>query len=360
MRIDLERVQPYIDGKFITRRKHPELELYILNYTHKTQYENKWDEITEMCRGLIVDVDGNIISRPFRKFFNLNQRPETQIDNLPREIPQVTVKADGSLGILGYIENDVFIATRGSFDSEAARWATAWVKEKGWTRKDFKDGYTYLYEIISPVSRIVVDYKGKDALVLLAVIQTETGEEIDHIPEAKRLNIPYAEVVEFTSIKAVEEHIKNAKVSGLEAEGFVCRYSNGLRVKFKYEDYKRLHKVLTGLSTTSIWDALRTNTFDDLLEFIPDEMFGWVHKQKDALILEKTDLEERVNTFFTEKDLRGLSRKEQAEIIKTLPKHLRILAFHRLDGRKDRAEEMMWKIIKPEFQVYRVDNDEDA
>ena len=105
------------DG-LINVRKHPFLDLEICNYTQRTQYERRWDEYTKACRGLILDGDHNIISRPLQKFFNLGEVEETQIVNLPDELQAFSEKLDGVFGIL-YSENDkVAIASRGSFDSE--------------------------------------------------------------------------------------------------------------------------------------------------------------------------------------------------------------------------------------------------
>ena len=50
--IDLQNL--IADG-YISKRKHPTEDLFILNYTAKTQYKKKWNKTTRACRGLIVD-----------------------------------------------------------------------------------------------------------------------------------------------------------------------------------------------------------------------------------------------------------------------------------------------------------------
>jgi hypothetical protein len=40
-------------------------------------------------------------------------------------------------------------------------------------------------------------------------------------------------------------------------EGFVVRFSNGERMKIKGEEYLRLHKIMTNLSTTGVWEVLK-------------------------------------------------------------------------------------------------------
>ena len=69
----LDRLQKYVYDGYISKRKHPRLDLYIYNYTVKTTIENEWNEITTMARGLILNSAGDIIARPFGKFFNYGQ-----------------------------------------------------------------------------------------------------------------------------------------------------------------------------------------------------------------------------------------------------------------------------------------------
>ncbi len=116
----MNEIKRRIDDGLIIVRKHPVLDIYIYNYTKRTQHDELWDSYTERCRGLIMDGNGNIINNPFPKFFNLGQKEELMIHNLPLEMPSITEKLDGMLGIL-YQEGDKpAIATRGSFDSPYA------------------------------------------------------------------------------------------------------------------------------------------------------------------------------------------------------------------------------------------------
>lgn len=64
-RIDPQTLQPFIDQKLISVRKHPELNLYVYNYTNKCQYDGLWTQESMMCRGLILDGNGDIVARPF-------------------------------------------------------------------------------------------------------------------------------------------------------------------------------------------------------------------------------------------------------------------------------------------------------
>ena len=119
MKLDLEAVGKLVDDGYISVQKHPDAELYIYNYTHKAQFDKVWNEHTMLCRGLICDQDGNILYRPFKKFFNLEEHLG-QKKELPTTPFKVHEKLDGSLGIIYKVNGQYAVATRGSFKSEQA------------------------------------------------------------------------------------------------------------------------------------------------------------------------------------------------------------------------------------------------
>ncbi len=130
-------------------------------------------------------------------------------------------------------------------------------------------------------NRIVIDYGDREELVLLAVINNETNDELDVKSEAKRIN---CECVKYYKIKTISDLTGQLKTLDGNNEGFVVRYSNGLRVKLKGEEYLRLHRLITGFSTRHIWECLMNGTnFDDLLKDIPDEFMEWVEKKRAEL-----------------------------------------------------------------------------
>jgi len=97
MNLDLNILNKYISEGLVVKNDHPTLPISIYNYSRTCQYENKWDEITKMCRGLILDQEGNVIAKGFNKFFNME---EHQPEEIPNETFEVFEKLDGSLGIL--------------------------------------------------------------------------------------------------------------------------------------------------------------------------------------------------------------------------------------------------------------------
>ena len=62
--INLEKIDQLIAEGYITKRPHVSGELFIYNYTAKTQYDRLWTPEAMQCRGLILDKDGEIAARP--------------------------------------------------------------------------------------------------------------------------------------------------------------------------------------------------------------------------------------------------------------------------------------------------------
>ena len=116
---DIFELQKLISDGYVNVQKHPKYDLLIYNYSHKCQFDQKWNEITKLCRGLILDKDYNIITRPFTKFFNYEELDSNFIPWASSDYVYVQEKIDGSLGILFYY-NEWILATRGSFTSDQA------------------------------------------------------------------------------------------------------------------------------------------------------------------------------------------------------------------------------------------------
>ena len=51
-------------------KKHPEYPLFLLNYTAKAQFKQRWCKELILAHGLVVREDGEIIARDLPKCFN--------------------------------------------------------------------------------------------------------------------------------------------------------------------------------------------------------------------------------------------------------------------------------------------------
>lgn len=287
--INPDLMRRMIEGGFIRTQDHPSLPLRLFNYTEKAQFSRMWNTATLACRGLIVNVETQeIVARPFPKFFNWGETPPKgrrfKMEMDERVI--VTDKVDGSLGILYASrrrEGDTF-ATRGSFVSQQAMHATKLWRERYQNEvQDRMDpALTYLFEIVYPENRIVVNYGAMDDVVLLGAVHKDTGrilgpEMFPAWPGRRVVVMPHT-----TLASAVAAKPRPGK------EGMVVRSLNdGLMLKIKQEDYVSLHRVVTGLNEKEIWRRamkadIELDGFDavvspeKVLGDIPDELHDWV------------------------------------------------------------------------------------
>ena len=338
---DLSYIDQLINERYISKRKHPEFNLFIYNYTEKTQFQQVWNEATLSCRGLITDHSGTVVSRPFRKFFNLHEVVSIPFD----EDYTVYEKLDGSLGISYFWAGRHWIATRGSFESTQAQEANNMLAGE-YRFVPMMPGVTYLFEILYPENRIVVNYSRRQ-LVLLAKIITETGEEI--IP-AKHPGFP-GPVIYGLDIANPLPVIPNS-------EGFVIRFSSGVRVKVKQEEYIRLHRIVTGLTRTRVWEYLSEGrNIVDLAQSLPDEFSREVLSMAADIMAEyyKTerytmDVYHAIRSRLPIADRRGYA----LEFLKY--KSVSAILFKLLDGKP--YEDLIWRMVKPKEVVSETNNDE--
>ena len=327
-----ENIASLIDDGYIRVGEHPEnSELLIYNYTQKTQYDQKWTKDTLLCRGLISK-NRSVVSRPFQKFFNYSEFDASHA-NVLKGPWNVFEKMDGSLGILyEFADGDYRIATRGAFASEQALWGTAWLKKNHPNFQPAK-GETWLFEIIYPTNRIVVDYGDKEGLVLLDVLDSDTGHRME--PDK---NHPF----EVCDYHGLSETIPSGERDN--CEGYVIVNSKGFRVKIKHEEYVRLHKIITGCSNRTVWEYLKDGKpFDELLSNVPDEFYSWLEKTRESLLENYSEVEDSARNYFNERPA-DVDRKELAKYFTEYDHPF--LCFLMLDD-KDYSEKI-WKMIKPE------------
>ncbi len=387
MKYDLNILNDYIERGLVIKQVHPTLPLSIYNYSRTCQYGAQWDDITLNCRGLVLDNEGNVIAKPFPKFFNYEEHTAEEIPNEPFEVFE---KMDGSLGIYFYYERELtyteryklwfngnyetgmeyceeivpnfddpyyhptpktkggwYMATRGSFTSEQAIKGMEIAKKYNYDRICVP-GFTYLFEIIYPENRIVVDYGKDERLVLLSIVNPEGNEipyediEMDGWDIVNR----YDGVSDYTKLKGM---ISN------DAEGYIIRFKNGMRMKIKGDEYVRLHRILTNFSTTDIWELLMNKgDMDEFLERVPDEFDKWV----------KSTISELKYAFFQISERAGKlhdgfrygkygdvypepTKKEFAEFVLKQQEILRPVMFAMWD--KKPYDDIIWKLIRPKW-----------
>lgn len=317
--LNWQKVEELVSLGYISKRKHPEYPIYILNYTPKTQWEFFWTKETVACRGLIIDQDYNILAIPWKKFFSLEQYEDPRVkdkfeelfdiayDNAFDNPVQVTNKIDGSL-IIGfwYIpENKFILASRGSFESDQSVWARNIYQQK-YSEIPIHYHNTYVFEVIYPENRIVVDYKGRTDIILLGVIDNATGKDknlLDFVEDDWQV----VEEARFASAYTPIKDIKSTIPDG--SEGYVIKYANGLRMKVKSDEYIRLHRLMTNMTPKIVLQYVKCGNLGDLANILPDEFYQTVlaiaapFNQRYEEILDLVDTQYCCGIMLSRKDL---------------------------------------------------------
>lgn len=345
----IEDFESAVANNLIRIQRHPEKPLNIAVYTEVAQFKNHWNEVTENCRGLVYDDDYNVIARPWRKFHNLGQV------NLPTDFfngkVEITDKRDGSLGILYWDGEDYAIATKGSFASNQAIHATQILRERYLT--DYMraillslPGYTFLFEIHYPSNRIVLDYGDLDDIVLLGAVSRQNGYYYGPTEARAFLDWqgPTTEVFQYDNVSDMLSHMDRPN-----AEGYVIRRGNFM-VKAKQPDYIDMHRIVTNLSEGKVWEAMKEDRVDELIDIVPDEWHPWLKEVIGKIDNDFSNLKQNVMLEFgmiqwalpenwTRKDFALAANRSE---------HVKFM-FMLLDGYD--IDPLVWDSVKPKGTV---------
>ena len=343
-KIDWNVLNEYIEQSLIVANKHPEYDIWILNYSPKAQSKRFWDEYTMSCRGMVIDAEGNILARPFQKFKNYEEHDPSEID-MSKDF-EIFEKMDGSLIIVFYYEPRMqwIIASRGSFISEQSIEATKMI---GLKTNKLNTNCTYLFECLYPENRIVVDYGDRRELVLLGNIITSTGEEIPY-NELVTLYSNYFTIVKKYVLKDIKNLSDLKELEEDNREGFVIRFADGFRVKVKFTEYIRLHGILTNVSNLTVWEHMRDNyEFDELLDRVPDEFYDWLKRTAKKIQDDFNEIERKaIMEFLRIYHINGINERAGfAEIAKV--SEYRAILFKLFDKRP--YADIIWKQIRPVY-----------
>ena len=329
--VDLNKYFELMHQGLVYIKKHPEYPLFLLNYTPRTQYQQKWCKELVHARGLVVGEDGKIFARPIPKFFNhyeINDLEKLQDDEY-----EVFEKMDGSLVIMFHYENHPIFCTRGSFISEQSAKAHEIFRAK-YKHISVNKECTYCFEVIYPENKIVVNYEDVEDLFLISITHTSSGKEINiHATGFKTVN-----KVDKTSIHAFLSGFEEANM-----EGYVVKYtkglSNSLRVKYKFNTYVEKHKG-KDITAKQIKDSLKKMKPIDL-DVIPDECYEEVR----TIIAEFEDQFKRKEKTIIEeyREIRSqnISSRDVIEAIKQSEHSSILFAIHR----KKPYDMLVWKLL---------------
>jgi len=246
-------------------------------------FDDAW---SRECRGIVFAADGSVAGRPLHKFFNLNERAETQVNEINwGMVARVMEKRDGSMIHTVIVPHDSHpdkkvarVKSKKSFESDVASAALNWLYDK----REYQALLTYLcnknctaiFEYTSPGARIVLFYPDTE-MRLLHVRENVSGRyfniiELEEL--AKDFGVPLVdEVTEFYDYWGEErlcmfniQRMMDAAKTLENIEGWIVQLDDGEMIKVKTDWYLRRHRAMTFLRPRDIAAMVIAQELDDL------------------------------------------------------------------------------------------------
>jgi len=309
--------------------------------------------ILRECRGLKFNKDGNLVARPFGKFFNVGERETTQPHLVDFSKPHIIMdKLDGSMIHPCIVDNEVVFMTRMGRSGVARQAEKLFLSGElsAFCRVNLLRGVTPIFEYTGPQNRIIIKY-AEPTLTLLAARETISGRYLPH-DELERvaasLNIPLIPLInnEWSNALSFLGFVRVLQGK----EGFVIRFDpeheeepERLLLKCKGEDYVLKHKTKEALHMEkNVLAIILQNGLDDVLPLLTEEDRSAVETYKEAvqigLNITISELEQLV--------MAGAHLDQKAfavEHLANVPSDLRGLAFS--VRRSGNAEEEVRKFL---------------
>ena len=278
-------------------------EISSFNFTKQVFYDKKWDEQTVTARGLYLNNrTGEMVLRGYPKFFNVNERQETKLDNLKNTLKfpvDIYVKYNGYLGLLSTYNDELIFATKSSIDGDYAEWFKQIFYNKFGNeqvdkiKKELKDlKSTMIFEVIAyEKDPHIIEYK-EDDLILLDIIKNDISfsklNYEDLTQKALKLSMDYKQkAIQISNWKEFYDWYTEVMKDGYlyqstnsenktVVEGFVIEDADGFMTKLKLT-YYNFWKFMRGIKDevnrkgyTSRTSALTTPLANDFYSWLKD------------------------------------------------------------------------------------------
>ncbi len=284
-------------SRYIQEKKFGNISSF--NFTDKAFYDKVWDEQTTKARGLYLDtMKGKVVARAYNKFFNVNERPETKFDMLQYKLQfPVTayVKENGFLGIVSYneYEDDLFIASKSTIDSQFAQWFREMLYDKVSSEniekmKEYikEHNVSFVFECVDRKNDPHIIEYPKSELFLLDIVQNDmdfvkyeydtmvdVANQFGLTPKEKAFEIATWQEFFDWYYDILEE---DYEYNGRKIEGFVIEDSVGYMTKLKLA-YYNFWKFMRSISREVIRNGYMRKT-SALTTPTANEFYAWLRK----------------------------------------------------------------------------------
>lgn len=288
-------------NRYIQEKKFGNISSF--NFTNKAFYDKVWDEQTTKARGLYLDtLKGKVAARAYDKFFNINERPETKFDMLQYKLqfPVTTyVKENGFLGIVSYdeYEDDLFVASKSTIDSQFAQWFREMLYEKVFSEniqkmKEYikEHNVSFVFECVDMKNDPHIIEYPKSELFLLDIVRNDMefskyeydtmvdiANQFGLTPKEKAFEIATWQEFFDWYYDILEE---DYEYNGHKIEGFVIEDSVGYMTKLKLT-YYNFWKFMRSISHEAIRNGYIRKT-SALTTPTANEFYAWVRKLHDV------------------------------------------------------------------------------
>ena len=247
------------NSKYIKGKKFKELTAY--NFSQEAFYDSFWNAFTTTARGLILKNNGDIFSRGYNKFFNIDENIETTIDAIKEKVKyplKASVKENGYLGIMTGDGSRLHFFSKSGSTNYSTMFQTMFyklLKENGNIKNIEKiqellssNNYSVTFEVINiEKDKHIVTYN-ESKLVILDVIKNQYDLEFqddikDELSRLTGFETPESYIINNNS---EFEHFLGKVKDEVNTEGYVFKDSNNYMFKLKNDDYKFI-KSLRGL-----------------------------------------------------------------------------------------------------------------
>lgn len=270
------------------------------NFTRNAFYSKRWNDLTCKARGLFIDTTtGKIVARGYEKFFNVNETLDTRLDHLLKVFDEkITLyrKENGFLGILSFVNDELFFASKSSNKSEFSEYFKNLFERSNINKEEVtkylkENNVSLVFEVIDIVHDPHIIKYEESKLVLLDVIYNDI--------EFKRE--PYEKLVELSKLfncecKHIYKQFNNKRdfykwylentdednMSHEDIEGVVIE-SNGFMTKLKFPYYnfwKFMRRVKEQVAHK------RTLKLSSLYNATSNYFYAWLKKQDEETLSE--------------------------------------------------------------------------
>lgn len=321
------------------------------------------------------------VCHAFDKFFNYGQDGVAELD---WSSVTVSEKIDGSIMKLWCYNDCWHLSTNGMIVAEKAPigdvrkdnfaqvfWDVINLKLGNWGDKlnQFTNWFnglnpecTYIFELVSPYTRIVIPYKFADIYFLGArnnITNKQYGCDLD---SAIELGVSILHRPKLYQLNSLAQVIAAANALPWDNEGYVCYDNNFNRCKIKSPKYVMAHFARNNNVIT------RKHLIDIILQGEFDEFCVYAADYKDQIVYIKELMDDFVNIINVSgviaRNLRKLYRKDAAETIKPFHKLVKPIMFENLDKNVSGNEHVKdwtvykWERVLEEFIKFKEANND--